>query len=313
MRWFDAPVSTVLELIGSDGSLVAGSVRLSRMIPARGKIAGDVGALFGYGGELNAAHVRATCARDALAGFALTRQPGTLFGLNAVPLESAAPVLYSPQLAVGMIGVHFNTRLNLVNVGPSDASVSVQLYDDRGNPLPGVDLPVRDLPRGGHLSMDIESYFRLSGRTVQGSIAVTGSPGAKLIGNVVFGDGNPVTDSLDFAAALPLRGRGETSFVFSQVAQAQGFYTGVAFLAPGGAELQIEVFRQDGTVAGRHSAVLDPGERLVSILEHLIPGTAQQVGGYVKVSCSNPVIAFELFGAQDGEFLSAVPPQRLEH
>jgi hypothetical protein len=168
-----------------------------------------------------------------------------------------------------------------------------------------------DLPRGGHLSIDVESYFGLSGRKVQGSIAVSASPGSKLIGNVVFGNGNPVAEPVDFAAALPLRGKGETNFVFSQVAQAHGFYTGVAFLAPAGAELQIEVFRTDGTVVGRHSAVLDPGERLVSILEHLIPATAEQVGGYVKVSSSNPVIAFELFGAQDGEFLSAVPPQPL--
>jgi hypothetical protein len=78
-----------------------------------------------------------------------------------------------------------------------------------------------------------------------------------------------------------------------------------------GAEIRIEVFGQKGLVTGSSSVNLLPGQRKVSLLRDLIPSTAGQTGGYVKVTSTNPVIAFELFGATNGKFLSAVPPQRV--
>jgi hypothetical protein len=134
---------------------------------------------------------------------------------------------------------------------------------------------------------------------------------AKLLANIVFGDGDPSAAQLGFAAALSLSRTGATRFLFSQVAQGQGFYTGVAFMAPVGAELRIQVFDSAGNVTGSTSMILLPCQRHVSLLHDLIPTTGGQVGGYVKVIATNPVIAFELFGSTGGQFLSAVPLQRL--
>jgi hypothetical protein len=131
------------------------------------------------------------------------------------------------------------------------------------------------------------------------------------LANIIFGDGNPSDAQINFGAALALSSTGASRFLFSQVAQGQGFYTGVAFMAPVGAELRIEVFDSAGNLTGSTSMVLLPFERHVSLLHDLIPSTSGQVGGYVKVSSSNPVIAFELFGSTGGQFLSAVPLQRL--
>jgi hypothetical protein len=313
MNVTDSPAPVGMLLVDRYGQVLRGPV--TRIIPPRGKLGDSVANVFNYLPSLSSAHVWASCTAEALAGFGFIRQPGAVMGLNAQPLEDAGSVLYSPQLAVGHFGVRFNTRLNVVNAGSTATSLNVSLRGNSGELLPGskVMTPVT-LPSGYHFSVDVGSYFGLSGTSpVEGWIKVEGDSGAKLVGDVVFGDGNPAVGELGFGAALPLSAAGQTRFIFSQVAQAKGFYTGLAFLAPVGAELRVEVYNQGGTPVGNAALIMRPGERLVSLLEQLIPSTAGQVGGFVRVTASNPVIGFELFGAADGQFLSAVPPQRLQN
>ena len=306
----DVPVSVQLSLVGSGGQPLRPA--LTRVIPARGKIGESVASIFGTGEILSSAHVRAVTANEALAGFTFIRQSDTVFGVNALPSENAASLLYSPQLAAGNFGgLNVGTRINIVNVGDSPATVSVTVLGDGGqviatprNPQPAL------VPAGGHLTLDALSYFGFTSPTV-GSVRIVGSGGARLLGNVLFGDGDPTQNRLSFGAALPLSSAGSSAFLFSQVAQALGFYTGVAFFAPEGAELKVEVFREDGSLSGSQTASLVPGGRLVKLLQELIPATRGQVKGFVKVTANKPVIAFELFGATDGKFLSAVPPQSL--
>ncbi len=307
----DSPAPVALSLVGPSGEVLRGP--LKRTIPARGKIGESVTTLFGYAGPLVSAHVQAMCPSEALVGFGFVRQSGSVLGLNAQPPEDASAVLYSPQLAVGNFGVEFSTRLNVVNAGSTPAAVTVTLHGNNGELLPGsrADGSIT-IPAGGHFTADVGAYFGLAGDPpVEGSIKVVGPPGARLIGNVMFGNGNPAVRNLDFGAALPLSSTGDRKFLFSQVAQGQGFYTGLAFMAPVGAEVRIEVFGRAGTPTGNASLILRAGERVVALLERLIPSTAGQVGGFVKVLSSNPIIGFELFGATSGRYLSAVPPQRL--
>ncbi len=311
MNVSDSPAPVALTLVGPSGEVLRGP--LKRTIPARGKIGESVSTMFGYTHPLVSAHVQATCSAEALAGFAFVRQSGTVLGLNAQPTEEASAVLYSPQLAVGDFGVAFGTRLNVVNAGSAPAAVSVTLHGNNGELLPGSRAGSSiAIPVGGHFTVDVGSYFGLAGSPpVEGSIRITGSAGARLIGNVMFGNGNPAFQELDFGAALPLSAAGEREFLFSQVAQGQGFYTGLAFLAPVGGEVRVEVYGRTGALTGSASLVLRAGGRLVALLEQLIPSTAGQVGGFVKVLSSNPIIGFELFGATNGRYLSAVPPQQL--
>jgi hypothetical protein len=240
-------------------------------------------------------------------GFAYVRQRDTTWGLNAQPVENALASLYSPQLATGDFGAPFRTRLNVVNVGDSSAAVTLTVMSDAGDPLAGP-IAAGVLASGAHLTLDAASFFNFVAAT-QGSLKITAPAGAKLLGNVVFSDGDPQNGRLEFGAALPLVGSGISSFMFSQIAQGQGFYTGLAFLAPEGAEIKLEAFDQQGVSVGRGSVALPAGGRRVSLLDALIPETHGQERGYVMVTATRPVVGFELFGASDGRFLASVVPQ----
>lgn len=302
----DVPVTVSLTLFDRDGNIQG--VPIKRTIPAGGKMGESISTLFGFSGELDSAHVKASTADEALAGFELVSQPDEIFGLNALPLENAGSVLYSPQFAVGDLGLHFDTRLNIVNVGESTTTVTVEILDAGGQPLVTGPQPV-ELLSGKQISLDLHSALGL--QEGEGYVRVSTSAGGELLGNVMFGDGDPTMEPLRFGAALPLLASGSQSFLFAHLVQGAGYYTGMAFLAPNGARVMIEAFDSNGAAKGSASFELAPGQRLASMLSGLIPETNGQVGGYVKVTSDQPVFAFELFGSVDGRVLSAVPPQRL--
>ena len=306
----DIAASIQLALIGGSGAILKGP--LVQTIPPFGKIGKSVAELFGIKTDLNAAHVTALASDETIVGFSYIRQRDAAFGLNAQSPEGASEVLYSPQLAVGKFGVTYRTRLNIVNAGGSPAAVTVELLGDNGLPLSGTSRYTPPaIAAGGQLAVDTETYFGLAGKgSLQGSIRVSAPSGSKLMGNVVFGDGDPTKGRLDFGAALPLYSSGSADFIFSQVAEGSGFYTGLAFMAPEGATVQVAACTQDGKLVGSGSLILAPTARSVSLLQALIPATRGQVGGYLRVTSTKPVIGFELFGATNGRFLSAVPPQR---
>jgi hypothetical protein len=309
----DLPATVDLFLADENGNTIRGPVK--RTIPGAGKIGESVVTLFGYAGELRSAHVKAIATDDTLAGFELIShgaggQPDAVFGLNALPMENTGSVLYSPQMAVGDLGVHYETRLNVVNAGDSAAPVLVELLDEYGGPItPGA--MTENLAPGAHVTLDIGSFFGIT--LVQGYIRVSTPGNGKLLGNVLFGDGDPAVGRLNFGAALPLFASGATQFLFAHVAQNLGYYTGLAFLAPEGAnQVKVEAFAGDGTPRGNPAIFpLARGQRLAGLLKGLIPETDGQMGGYVKVTADQPLIGFELFGSSDGRMLSAVPPQRL--
>jgi hypothetical protein len=309
MNIMDVAETVDLALIDQGGNVLR---RKSRTIAAGGKIGESISDLFGFSGTLGSAHVTATAGEDALCGFGLISQPDAIAGLNAQPLETAGSVLYSPQLAVGNYGLHFDTRLNVVNVGASGTRVTVSLLDESGRILdPGS--RSLDLAAGAHFSFDVHALFGLD--LVQGYLKVTATGGGKLLGNVIFGDGDPTVENLNFDAALPLFASGSQDFVFAHLAQGSGYYTGVAVLAPseavGKTKISIEAFDSDGKSKGTAALDLDPGQRFVSLLGGLLPETIGQIGGYVRIASDQPVLGFELFGTCDGQLLAAVPPQRL--
>jgi hypothetical protein len=301
----DVSAAVDFMLISADPNLVIGPIR--RVISPGGKIGEAVSSLFGYSGKLHSAYVSASAQNAVMAGFGLVKQPGATFGLNALPAESAGTVLYSPQLAVGDYGLHYETRLNLINVGVAKTTVTVDVLDERGTHL-APSLKFVDLPAGGQVSMDVGTAFGL--QQGQGYLRVSSSAGGTLMGNVMFGDADPTRGVLNFGAALPLFSTGSQNFIFAHLAQADGYFTGVAFLAPNGANAKVEALASDGTSMGIAWLDLRAGERTASLLSGLLPNTAGQMGGYVRVISDRPLIGFELFGSVNGQMLAAVPPQR---
>jgi hypothetical protein len=305
----DIPERVDLALVGEGGQILR---QKTRIIAAGGKIAASVAELFSYSGDLSAAHITATAADDALAGFGMIVQPDSIAGLNAQPKEAAGSVLYSPQLAVGDFGLHYDTRLNILNAGSSDTTATVAIFDANDGMLP--DVKSIYLIPGAHFSLDVHTLFGLE--QAQGYVRVTASAGGQLLGNVLFGDGDPTQAALNFAAALPLSASGTTDFLFAHLAQGNGYYTGVAVLAPpdlqGRAKITAAAFDCNGNPKGVVSFDLDPGRRYVALLYDLLAETAGQMGGYIRMTSDLPVVGFELFGTTDGRVLAAVPPQRLQ-
>jgi hypothetical protein len=113
------------------------------------------------------------------------------------------------------------------------------------------------------------------------------------------------------SAALPLLIPPAGEFIFSHVAQAQGWFTGVAMMNPnqGAAHFTLEVFRRDGTLVGSETGSLNAGEKFSKLLSQLVPASSGQVGGYTRIRSDVPVVSFSLFGTDDGLSLSAIPPQ----
>ena len=301
----DVSAAVDLKLISADPNIVIGPIR--QVISPGGKIGAAVSSLFGYSGMLHSAYVTASAQNAVMAGFGLVKQPNATFGLNALPAESAGTVLYSPQLAVGDYGLHYETRLNLINVGAAKTTVTADVLDERGSPLAS-SLKFVDLAAGGQVSMDMGTAFGL--QQGQGYLRVSSSAGGTLMGNVMFGDADPTRGVLNFGAALPLFLTGSQNFIFAHLAQADGYFTGVAFLAPNGAKGTVEVLASDGTSMGIARLDLAAGQRTASLLSGLLPNTAGQMGGYVRVLSDRPLIGFELFGSVNGQMLAAVPPQR---
>jgi len=114
------------------------------------------------------------------------------------------------------------------------------------------------------------------------------------------------------SAALPLLIPPASEFIFSHVAQGQGYFTGVAMMNPNPEPVAftLEVFKNDGTLVGSYTDSLQPGEKISKLLYQLVPASGRQLGGYTRVRSELPLVSFSLFGTDDGLSLSAILPQK---
>ncbi len=304
-------ITVELTLFDGAGNQVAA---VSRDLGASGSLRETVSALFGQAVVSNG-FVRARVAGGGAVGFELVRLSDTLLGFNA-STPGVDTVSYSAQLASGTSasGTVF-TSIKLVNVSGQERTVTLRALADDGTPLAAA--VQRTLQPNQSLQEDAGELFGLGSAAtapaVQGSLRVESS-GPGVVGDVVFGD--PTT--LRYAAALPLQTRLLRRAIFSQVANANTgggnaaniTFTGLAFHNPNAVEAQIvvTVFAADGTETGSRLLNLSAGRRTSNVLTGLIPSTAGQIGGYIVVQSTQPIVAQQLFGNLTLDYLSAVPP-----
>ncbi len=293
----DSPVRLELSLrgTGTDRTIL-------RALPARGCLYGTLGQIFGTALTVKQGFLAVNVTEGGgVAGYALlqTPQARTWIGLNAVAPNSTSR-LYSAQLA-SVPGLF--TSVKLVNTGSQSRGVTLYAVSETGTNL-AAPVPVT-LQAGQAYEQDADRIFGWSaGASKIGSLRVE-ADGPDVVGDVIFGDSSA---GLSLAAALPLQTRLFTEGIFSQVANALGLYTGLAFYNPADASAQInlEVFRENGTRSGQKTIPLASGRRLSQLLIEYLPETTGQVKGYVRVQSSQPLVAQQLFGAAN--LLSAVPP-----
>ncbi len=293
-----------LLLVWSTGVDTSG-LQVSRTIPAFGCLQGSISEVFHPAVPVIDGRVKATVmAGEGIVGFALVQLTGkrTMIGSEALPPGSAS-VAYSAQLAY-VPGVLF-TNIQLLNTADSTRSLTLTAIGDDGEALaPPV---TQSLAAGAVFAQDAEQTFALTPSAMAvGSLRVT-ADGPGVIGNVVFGDPQGT-----FAAALPLQSVAFRRAVFSQVANGLGLFTGIALHNPGPqtALIKIQVFSAEGVKTGETEYTLEKGKRVARQVTELMPSTIGQIGGYVLLESTQPVIAQQLFGS--GQLLSAVPPVVIE-
>ena len=297
----------------ADGISPAGGAPITRTLPAKGFLYESVEDLFGPGVEVSGGWVEGKVTRGGgVVGFELIqlKNQSTVIGLNAVA-ETGGSESFSAQLAT-QPGVLF-TNVNLINTSDEPRSLTLTAFAEDGTQL--AQPAFRMLNPGGQLSEDAASLFvsqpgtGLQGTATDfvGSLQVQ-ADGPGVIGDGIFGD----PSRFQFAAALPLQTKSFLEAVFSQVANIPGFFTGLAFFAPEeDANITIEVRAADGTLVGQSQQFLAAGHRLSKLVPELVPDSDGQVGGYIVIRSTAPLIAQQLFGAlgADGiRLLSAVPP-----
>ncbi|MEJ2080119.1 MAG: leucine-rich repeat domain-containing protein [Acidobacteriota bacterium] len=286
-----------LRLRDSTGSIVSETSRsLGALSVLRAPISDLFGSVANDGDYLTVDVTNGT----GIAGFETLRAdpPGTLLGLSPWT-DSTATLLYSAQVAY--IPDVLYTNLHLVNSGAEAAQVELSIYDDSGLVT---DSTALQLQPGSAWIGDLQDVFGLSSTTIGSLLVRSDAPG--VIGDVLFLQAN-----LDYAAAMQLEAEPTTLSIFSQVANVGSFSTGLALFNPGEVKVSgtLRVFDASGHDVGQFDFMLDPFSRFSDSLSSLVPESATQVGGYIKVESDNPIVAEEIF-VQANKIYVAVPTSK---
>ena len=230
--------------------------------------------------------------------------------------------LFSAQKAIQVSDLF--TSVELINLSNSTRTVTMTPAGDDGNNLADPVWKSRcslgdffgDAAEMGYSSSSASTACGrrdASGRRpIRGGSAdsLVKASGARIVGDVVFG-----SPTGEYAAALRLQAELFVRAIYSQVAVLPGqFFTGVAFFNPTGvnATVKVEVFSSQGEMTGEREFELAPGRRLSRTLTELVPSITEQVGGYILVNSTQPLVGQELFGTNSLSLLSAVPPRILQ-
>ncbi len=216
-------------------------------------------------------------------------------------------------------GGGYQTELNFINRDTAiAASMTITALDGSGTafPVPGNPAKLTIGPKAQSIRTVADLFPNLGSDLQTGYISVDVDP----IGTGYFTSIPPLGGSVRFSAAsgygssaLPIELSPSTDLVYSHVAQALGYYTGVALLNTNAsaASITIEVYREDGTSTGSLSTFLQPGQKISKLLHELVPASLGQLGGYIRIRSNLPITSFSLFGTDDGLSLSAIPPQNV--
>ena len=206
----------------------------------------------------------------------------------------------------------FQTRLTLVNHSAQAQVVKITADGLKAGAqfrTPTSATAERTIPANGRLQESDEQLFSLTGEAlIVGSLhfEVQGDTRG-LIGYADFG----TTDGV-LLSAIQAQGAGFSDLYFSHIAEGAGFYTGMAFLNPNtqSSWVTLDVFDREGRRVDSTVFALAAGERRSQLVSELLPSVANQLGGFVHVTASRPILANQMFGSRGKlTFLANVAPQ----
>ncbi len=303
-----AEAAAALRLYDSSGSLRATA---TVTVPAGGTLIRDIDSIFMVKvAALEGGYV--TGATDI--GLVVSERFGDTSSSNALQGQLAVPRsrFLVPHFVVGG---GYSTELNLVNMDSARAAqLTLTAYDNRGVDIGGGPVNIFIAPGNQYTQMVDRTFPALSGSFTNGYIRIDTATSYQ----GPFATFTPIVGSVRFTSA---GGHGSTAlsiflpassdFVYSHVAQNSGYFTGVALVNPNSTAISVnlEVLAADGTSVGATSLQLQPGQKVAKLVYELVPASAGQSGGYVHVQSTLPITSYSLFGTDDGNQLSAIPPQ----
>jgi hypothetical protein len=304
----------VLKLLDRQGAL---QKQANRTIASRGCLLENLKQIFDLGGQSADGYVQV--ASDVnLRGCEFWGDAQSFASLRA-QTPSSSGRQYAPHWFVG--GNGGDTELRMLNAGPVAVSVRVRAYDDAPTQVgeQQVQIQAGQLWVGRVSSLFAFNTGRLGPADVlSGYLDLEVDAGAPLgvplapmfVGAVTF-LGNPGR----FQSALPLATAGNKETLFLHVAQSPEarWFTGLAVLNTGtqAADVRVRAYGEDGVNTALKEFVLQPGRRLVGLLDDpaFFGRGFKQMKGHFRLSSPQPVMAFALFGDYGSEFLSAVEGQ----
>ena len=290
----------------------------TRTLNPSGRAAEELSSLFpGLAASPGSGYV-VLSSEQGLAGYQLLKSGASVYSLPAQP-GSEKTTLYSAQFASGRVGnIQCLTEFNLINTSTQIRNLQLVLVGDDGSPRVAPQNPAGfTLAPGQQMLLRGDDAFGLSNAAfslslVQGSVVMT-ADGPGIIGDVLFG--NAIGGG--FVASLPLESTPASDLILAQVVQGSvGFgkvcFTGAALYNPSSSDLTVtvDVYSEDGSKTGTSTFRLVKGGRVSKTLPELVPSITNQIRGYIRIhAAGGSLVAFELFGAQDLSFLTAVPAQ----
>ncbi|HYR88210.1 MAG TPA: right-handed parallel beta-helix repeat-containing protein [Terriglobia bacterium] len=197
----------------------------------------------------------------------------------------------------------YSARLTLVNFTDQTQVLQITAETPRSVTV------TRTLLPNQRLEESATQMFGLSGAgLIDGSIRFETESNTPGVWGVL--DYRMTTGSL--LSAVEARREGQSDLYFTHLAEGPDYYTGLALLNPNvePSTVLLDIFDKSGSVTASTSVELQAREHKASLIGELFQSPIRQVGGYIRVSATQPILALELVGSRDSTaFLANVAPQ----
>jgi Leucine-rich repeat (LRR) protein len=248
-------------------------------------------------------YVRASSDRDVVPLEYLGEKPKYVYALSGQEVAGGSRLLYGAQYAV--VAGQWRTTISAVNLDALPGTVTFRLINDEGMQI-GQTKSVA-ISAFGKVHVTDQDFFL--GGDKSGYVEVS-SDGPRLVGSVVFGD----PDSEAMASSLPLTSGLMTSMVFGHAVSDDTWYTGITLVNPGvaDADVTLSLYNTSGLLVKSRRMTISAGSRVVDVLSgsKLFPDLqGRNHYGYMTVTSNRGLAGFALFGTNDLNVLSAIPPQ----
>lgn len=221
-----------------------------------------------------------------------------------MPALDTARVLKTGVFSYAPMGAGYRSQANLAN--PSGEVQQVEMRLISGSAARWVTL---ELPAYSSVTAELGALFGGtdwggSSTSIGGAVEVRVARGSGILGGLWIRSEDDRT-----MATMPLEAAPTTAYHFPQLAQAQGYWTGMSLTNPGStpAEVSVEAFDAAGVQVGIYMLRLAAGETRTGLLFEWIRSTQGLAAGRVEVRSTTPVVAAQIFGSDTLSFIAAVP------